>query len=81
MLPYYQLSKLVSTHDISAQRIYNRAEMLCWFDMAGGIAFCSEGKRDVLQRTTGHERLRLGHMLSYFCCIGKIVHMKSLLPC
>ena len=48
----------VAENHIEQDSIINMDETPCWFDMAGGTIFCSRGKKDMLQKTSGHEKMR-----------------------
>ena len=47
----------VSANNIE-KNVINMDETPCWFDMAGGATYCVKGKKYVLQKTSGHEKMR-----------------------
>ena len=48
---------------LSADTIWNMDETPIYLDMAGGYTLTKKGSKDVLQKTTGHDKLRLAVVL------------------
>lgn len=49
---------LVNQNNLGKDSIINMDETPCFFDMVGGATFTMRGSKDVLQKSSGHDKMR-----------------------
>lgn len=54
----YVLLFSVTSHTMALENIINMDETPCYFDMVGGSTFDVRGSKDVLQQSSGHDKMR-----------------------